>query len=265
MNLSRRAREAVLLNAVTLMAAIACLAPPLAQPPEFHAFADQRSWGPLGYAMDVLSNLPFALWGLAGLAVLFLTRAGTLLRGPQRHMAMLFFGGLVVTAGCSAWYHLAPTDASLVVDRQGMSVAFAGLMGLAVATRVSERLGTATGLLSLALGLLSVWVWQTSGNLTPWAVYQFGGMVLILGMLLAPALPDTLPVGWLAVLLVYGAAKLLETGDHLVFDATGWISGHSLKHIVASFAAWPVIHAILRLASRTPPAPDVPTPGPALA
>ena len=44
---------------------------------------------------------------------------------------------------------------------------------------------------------------------------------------------------------VYGLAKLLELGDHDIYAWTSQaVSGHSLKHIVASLAAWPVISAL---------------------
>ena len=45
-----------------------------------------------------------------------------------------------------------------------------------------------------------------------------------------------------AVIAWYVLAKLLELGDHAVFAATqGWVSGHSLKHVFAAMAAWPVM------------------------
>ena len=41
---------------------------------------------------------------------------------------------------------------------------------------------------------------------------------------------------------LYARAKALEFGDHAVFAWTqGWVSGHSLKHVMAALAAWPVI------------------------
>ena len=44
-------------------------------------------------------------------------------------------------------------------------------------------------------------------------------------------------------------AKLFEAGDHVIFEATGQLlSGHTLKHVIAAFSAWPVIAA---LAERT--------------
>ncbi|AEG94751.1 hypothetical protein [Ramlibacter tataouinensis] len=47
------------------------------------------------------------------------------------------------------------------------------------------------------------------------------------------------------MIAIYGLAKLLEAGDHAVFQATGqWLSGHSLKHLVAAAAAVPVVVAL---------------------
>ena len=49
--------------------------------------------------------------------------------------------GLVLTSVGSTVYHLRPDDAGLLWDRLGMAVAFAGLLGLAGASRVSLRAG----------------------------------------------------------------------------------------------------------------------------
>ncbi len=241
MNLSPRAREALLLSTVILLVALSCGLPPLAQHVDYHEFADQRAWGSLPYAMDVLSNLPFALWGLWGWLSVMRNKG---LQGAQRHMAQLFFGGLMITALCSTWYHLSPANGSLAVDRYGMTIAFAGVMGLAVGSRVSERAGLLSGLASLGLGAVSVWVWLEHGNLAPWAVYQFAGMALLLTLLLLPRIPGQLGIAWLWVVGIYAVAKLLELADHQLFEFTGWVSGHTLKHIVASLAAWPVVKAI---------------------
>ncbi len=65
-------------------------------------------------------------------------------------------------------------------------------------------------------------------------------------MLLALAFRPPLAKGWglplLAVIGWYMAAKVLELVDHEIFTAThGWVSGHSLKHVAAAMAAWPVL------------------------
>lgn len=244
---SIRRSEIRLLAAGLAMVLLAWLAPPLAQPALYHAFADQRSWLGLPFAMDVLSNLPFAGFGLAGLLCLRRLPA-TQLGAAQRSLAALFFGGLVLTAVCSAWYHWQPDDAGLAVDRFGMAVAIAGLLGLAVAGRISARAGVLTALAVLLLGPFSLWVWAVSGNVLPWGVLQFGSLALLLALAWVKPLPGALAVRWGVVILIYAVAKVLEQEDSVVFELAGQVvSGHSLKHVAAALVAWPVISALGRL------------------
>jgi hypothetical protein len=236
--------EALLLLACLALAAVALFGPAMAQPADYHAFADQRVlWG-LPFAMDVLSSLPFALAGAAGARCLFALPACKVGIG-QRAMAALFLAGLVLTAAGSMWYHLRPDDAGLAIDRYAMAVAFAGLLGLAAAGRVSERAGVVLGLALLVLAPLGVQAWSATGNVLPWAVLQFGGMALVLWLALLRPGPGALDIRWGLVILAYAAAKLLEANDHWVYQATGQlVSGHTLKHVVAALAAWPVVAAI---------------------
>ncbi len=237
--------EARLLFAVLALSLLAAFAPPLAQAPHFHDFADQRSWLGMPCALDVLSNLPFALFGAWGLH-----RLGRVpqLDATQHRLAALFFGGLLVTALGSAVYHWAPDDAGLVVDRLGMTVAFAGLLGLGGALHLSARAGQALAAVVLLLGPVSVAVWAAQGNLLPWALLQGSGLVLLLVLAFMKPLPGALAVRWGAVIAIYVVAKLCEQADHAIYQATGEIiSGHSLKHLVAAFAAWPVISALRTL------------------
>ena len=184
------------------------------------------------------------MWGLLALHRSS-TASTNLSTQPQPALAALFFGGLIITAICSGYYHLQPNNPSLVMDRLGMVIAFAGLLGIAVADRVSCRGGIATAAFVLAAGPLTVGVWADSGNLLPWVMLQGGGMLLIAVLAVARPLKESWGLQLLPVVIFYAAAKLLELGDHQVFEWTnGMISGHSLKHIVAAFAAWPVIAAI---------------------
>lgn len=213
----------------------------MAQFDHYHAFADQRPLLGLPCALDVLSNLPFALlggWGLLRLR----SDQGHQPTGAQRTLATLFFAGLVLTALCSGWYHLRPDDAGLAIDRLGMVSAFAGLLGLAVADRISARAGLWTAGAVLALGPVTVMVWANGGNLLPWSVLQGGGMVLIVLLALRRPVADAWGLPLAAVIAWYTLAKVLELGDHVVFDLTrGLVSGHTLKHVAAALAAWPVI------------------------
>ena len=250
--------ESVLLLAFGLTLLVACFGPHVAQQAHYHAFADQRSvWG-VPFVMDVLSNAPFAIagvWGLAGLWRLQRSSPASDLVangarwGVQPALAALFFAGLIVTAVCSSFYHWQPDNAGLAIDRLGMVVAFAGLLGLAVADRISARAGVATAAAVLAFGPLSVMVWDTSANLLPWALLQGGGMVLILLLAVCPTTRNPISDAWGiplgVVIALYAFAKLFELTDQAVFDLTQHLlSGHSLKHVVAALAALPVIRVM---------------------
>ena len=248
--------ETMLLAAVAVLLAVAVLGPAIAQPAHQHAFADQRAWHGIPFAMDVLSNLSFAAWGLAGMICWLGLATSTKHRPPKQNaehaLAGLFFAGLVATAAASSYYHWQPDNIGLGVDRLGMVIAFAGLLGLAVATRVSHSAGTATAAAMLLLGPLSVWFWFVFGNVMPWLVVQFGGMALVLWMAFSKPLHDALHVRWGVVVAVYAIAKFLELADHQIYELTSHaISGHSLKHLAASFAAWPVFTAVMCALEKT--------------
>jgi hypothetical protein len=247
--------ETGLLLACLGLLALALLGPTVAQPAHHHAFADTRAMWGLPFAMDVLSNLPFALAGAAGCWYLYKLPPRSV-GNVQRAMCLLFFTGLLLTAGASSWYHWLPDDAGLAIDRYGMSVAFAGLLGLAAAGRVSERAGAALGLAVLLLAPLAVKVWAATGNLMPWVALQFGGMALVVAFAALRPHHTALGIRWGVVIVAYAVAKLLEMGDHPVYELTGQlVSGHTLKHVVASMAAWPVIVAIRTLGESRQNAP----------
>ena len=256
------AAEWGLLAACALALLLAVLLPATALPAGYHDFADQRALGGLPNALDVLSNLPFVamaiwLWRLQvawwqhgvgfGSMQCLLPENGR----HAAHTAHLLLGvialGLAATGLCSSVYHWQPDDAHLCIDRLGMSLAFAGVLGLAVADRLSARAG-----LRLALPLLvaavaaTVWAWRM-GNMTPWAVVQGFGLLLLLAMAVRQPLPGALGVRWAWVVLAYGVAKALELHDQAVFDWTGGlIAGHSLKHGVAALAVLPIGLAVRR-------------------
>lgn len=210
-----------------------------------HPFVDARSWWGVPNTLDVLSNLPLVLAGAAG----FWSLRGRMLTQPTANALRVFFAGLILSGLGSASYHWAPDAGSLVIDRLGMAVAFAGVLALSVAERVGP--GESRGFLPvvLALALLSAALPHLQGNVLPWAVVQFGGMGLVLWVATRPPVPGALGVSWVGLIALYAVAKLLEVGDEAVFHATGeWVSGHSLKHVVAACAALPILGSLKRQA-----------------
>lgn len=260
--LSRRERG--LLFTFALLALVALFGPalPAADVAIASVFADNRTWHGLPNAMDVMSNLPFLLigcWGLYRLNRIDRAHQQALAQFPLAppasdppdntlDCAWLFFAGLIATAAGSAFYHLLPDAPRLAADRAGMAVAFAGLIGVAVCERVSQRAGWPAAWFVLTAGLLAAEVVQETGNVLPWALVQFGGMALVLTLALATPMRGAvgLKLGW--VIFFYAVAKAFELADHQVYEASGQlISGHSLKHLVAALAGLPVLTALRKL------------------
>jgi signal transduction histidine kinase len=128
-----------------------------------------------------------------------------------------------------------------------MGVAFAGLLGLAVADRLSDRAGLALAGLTLLLAPVAAGLPLVNGNMGPWAVVQVGGLVVLAALACRRVRPGALGFSIAAVIALYAVAKGLELSDHAVFALThGAVSGHSLKHAVAALAAVPVLLALRR-------------------
>ncbi len=206
-----------------------------------HPFIDARAFWGIPNALDVLSNLIFLPMGLWGMVSLF--QAPVVPRATRQAATVLFVGLLLTCAG-SSFYHWAPSPLGLALDRAGMAVAFAGVLGLAAAERVSQRAAPWVWAGVLGAGLLGSAL-AFAGASATWMVVQFGGMGVVLWAAAQRAQPGALGIRWALVIAIYAAAKLLELGDAAVFHATGdLVSGHSLKHLVASLAALPVINAL---------------------
>jgi hypothetical protein len=260
--LSRRERGLLFTFALLALAGLFGPALPAADVAIASVFADNRGWHGLPNAMDVLSNLPFLLIGCWGLY-----RLNRIDRAHQRALAQfplappasdppdntldcawLFFAGLIATAAGSAFYHLMPDAPRLAADRAGMAVAFAGMIGMAVCERVSQRAGWPAAWFVLAAGLLAAEMVQETGNVLPWAIVQFGGMALVLTLALATPMRGAvgLKLGW--VIFFYAIAKAFELMDHQIYEVSGQlISGHSLKHMMAALAGLPVLAALRKL------------------
>ena len=235
-----RAEICLMLGLIAALA-FACFGPTMAQYDHYHEFANQRAWVGLPFVLDVLSNLPFALFGGWGLWLLHRGET-TVPTGTQRALAFLFFGGLVLTAACSSWYQLHPSDLRLVVDRLGMVVAFAGLLGIAVANRIRDKAGLSVAASAIVFGSLAVATWAANGNLLPWSAFQVSGMLLVVLLSWRKPAAEGWDVPLMAVVGWYTLAKVLELNDGIVFWVSGdLVSGHTLKHLAAAMAAFPII------------------------
>lgn len=211
------------------------LLPFVAQDQAYHAFADRRVFLGIPNAADVLSNLAFLLVGAVGVMRLAASDRA-MFSAPTEASLWCVMLGFVATAAGSAWYHLDPDDATLFWDRLPMTLIFAGLLSAALAQRVSGKLAR-VGLVALVvLGVASVAYWRATGDLSLYALLQFGGLgALLLLVAVTPRGAD--PFQWWWVIGWYALAKVVEVADGAIWEASGgFVAGHALKHVAAAVA-----------------------------
>lgn len=216
---------------------------PIPQDPEYHLFADARALLGIPNFWNVVSNAPFVVAGIAGLVALARGPTGVL-PGLRTAYVLLFAGSILVGLG-SSWYHLAPSNATLVWDRLPMTIAFMAFFALVLGEHVSVPLARRVLWPLVALGVASVAWWAHVDDLRVYALVQFGPILVLPALLLVyPSRLDSTRPLWL-VLASYVAAKLLEHWDDALFAATGF-SGHPLKHVAASIAIFAMVSALRR-------------------
>lgn len=242
---------------------------PIPQDSAYHDFADRRGFLGIENFMDVVSNAPFLVVGLAGLAWLVprLVRVGpgkSILSNAEHTAWLIFFAGALVTAAGSSYYHWAPGTRRLFWDRLPMTVAFMSLMAVQVMERVSLRAGKWLLGPLLVAGTLSVVYWRNTellgrGDLRPYVLVQFFPILAIPLMLaLFPPRYDRARDVLLAFLW-YGLAKLMEELDVPVFRATGGlVSGHTIKHLLAGAGVAQLLWMVMkrRPVDATPSPPE---------
>jgi Ceramidase len=224
-------RESLLLGVLFLpLIALVTAAQPIAQDPAYHGFADQRTVFGVPNGLNVLSNLPFLLVGLASLRTALRTV------GARNSWATHFAGTAAVCLG-SAYFHWEPNNATLVWDRIPMTVAFMGLFIALLSEHIERNIEAVLLAPALVIGVGSVLWWAYSGDLRLYVWVQFGPLLAIPVLIVFFKGPYSHRYCLLYGLGFYVAAKLAEMWDRQIFEMTGqWLSGHSLKHVLAAGA-----------------------------
>src|SRR5262249_27797187 len=108
----------------------------------YHRFVDDRTFLGIPNALNVLSNIPFFVVGIAGLIVCLVKWRSIHFCDPrERWFFVAFFLGVALTTLGSSYYHLAPGNERLLWDRLPMTIAFMGLFAAIIAERVNVQLG----------------------------------------------------------------------------------------------------------------------------
>ena len=244
-------RWRLLLPIAIAIVAVAILAKhgPIPQESSYHDFADQRTLLGIPHFWDVISNLPFLVAGIVGFRAVRDKPSGLL---PELRVAYtIFFFACALLAFGSGYYHLQPNNDRLMWDHLPMAIGFMAFFAAIVGEHISLRAARVAITPLIAWGSFSVLWWRVTeanghGDLRLYIAVQFLPMLLI--PVIIALFPSRLTrVGYVgAVMLWYALAKILELCDQRVYELSGVVSGHTLKHLASAVAMFVVIRALRR-------------------
>lgn len=222
------------------------LLPTISQSQSYHEFADARMVAGVPNFWNVVSNVPFALVGAAGL-----------LRCRRDAATTIIFGSIFLVGFGSSYYHWSPDDETLFWDRLPLALAFMAILAGAIEERVSAKAGAVLLWPLLGIALLSLLVWRWSGDLRLYGWVQFFPVVTLPPMFLLLPAKYTGAGYWIVAAGLHLLAKLFEYLDAQIYSIGHAVSGHTLKHLAAAAASF----AILRYFQTRRPVLSVKTPG----
>ncbi len=227
--------------------AVVFVVEPIPQNLAYHRFSDTNTlWGIANF-WNVLSNFPFMVVALYGLIAMRRLDKNSL-EGVERTVSGIFFIGLFFTGIGSGYYHLSPSNSTLVWDRLPMTIAFMAFFTFVLSMHLGKKTGSLLLWPLIMIGIVSVFYWDYTESIGAGDL-RFYAMIQFLPMLLIPAIVLMFPTAsyntasvW-AVIAVYFAAKVSEYFDYQLYELIG-MSGHSLKHVIAALSGIAFLYAI---------------------
>lgn len=248
-------REVLLAAVLTGMAMVTVWLPPLPQPEAYHAFAETRTLLGIPHFGDVVSNLAFILAGLLGLTWFLRVR-----KRLHEHFAhpveawpyLCAFIAIALVGAGSAYYHWDPDHQRLYWDRVPMTITFMAIFAAIIGERTHYRIGLIALPVLILLGVAAATHWllterHGAGDLRPYLLTQ--AVPLIVGPLLILLYRSVYTRGsdFIVAALWYLLALVAENLDHGIHELTaGWLSGHTLKHLLAATAIWWILRMLQR-------------------
>lgn len=222
---------------------------PIPQDPAYHSFADQRSILGISNFWNVISNLPMLFIGLYGFYVSF-KDVSQMPNLVTKLIPLTLCLGILTACFGSAYYHYAPTNATLFWDRLPMTLMFMPIFSLVIYDFVGRKPGEITYYLSVPFGVFSILYWQYTesigtGDLRPYVLVQFFPMVIAPFILWLFPKKTTYVRYIVLMLLWYIVAKLAEHFDAAIYETLGFWSGHTIKHLVGAISLWYAIRLLI--------------------
>jgi hypothetical protein len=248
-SITRRTRLWVVAG-LTLAVAVAILTrPPIPQSQSYNDFADQRTLLGIPNLLNAISNVPFLLVGILGLAFLWRRRASgdAFVEPSEKWPYVFFFAGAALTCFGSTYYHLKPNDDRLMWDRLPMTLSFMAFFAATIAERIDAKAGVRLLLPMVIVGVGSVLYWHLSELRTTGGDLRWYVEVQYYPMLAIPIIAFLFPSRYthstciFGVLGLYVVSKVFELLDTSTFALGQIVSGHTLKHLAAAAAIYLVL------------------------
>ncbi len=248
--MKRRTKYLILFSISAAVLVTVYVQGPIPQDPSYHEFADQRAVFGVPNFWNVITNVPFVIVGMIGMSHISLGKTTGGLPGLRREY-FAFFLGVCATGFGSMFYHLTPSNQTLLWDRIPMTIAFGAFFCAVVGEHISLPAGRNMFWPLIALGTGSVLYWYATessgcGDLRLYALVQYLPLLLI-PVIVILFKSNLAPVTYLwAACGAYAAAKLAESFDKTIYGAGYILSGHSVKHLAAAYGAFAFSVALRR-------------------
>ena len=246
----RRVRVGLLVGVSAILSSTLFFVPCIPLGAGYHVFADQRMFFEIPNCLNVLSNVPFVLIGVWGLASLLrMSPSDSIIGDRERIPYFVFFAGVALTGIGSGWYHLAPGDSRLAWDLLPMTFCFTSLLCAVIVDRIGARVGLWMLLPLNALGAASVLylyltLMEGHGDLGFYLFVQFFPAVPI-SMMIALFPPRyTRTEDLFAAFLFFVLAKCFGLLDKQIYSLGSILSGHTLKHLAAALACYWILRML---------------------
>ncbi len=217
---------------------------PIPQNMQYHHFADTERYLALPNALNVISNLPLIWLGISGFLAFSRGENKTLqiVRSNLLAYRLLFLSVALAGFG-SSYYHLEPSNDALLWDRLPIAMGFMSLFSIVIAEYISVAVGRRLLWPLVVVGALSVFYWWSSesmgaGDLRPYLLVQFLPILTLPIVLLCFKTDYVAASRYWLLLACYVLAKLFEHFDYQIYELSGVISGHTLKHLMPVLGLW---------------------------
>uniref|UniRef100_A0A914YSQ7 Alkaline phytoceramidase n=1 Tax=Panagrolaimus superbus TaxID=310955 RepID=A0A914YSQ7_9BILA len=213
----------------------------------YHNYADQRFILGIPFFFNVLSNIPFLLVGILGMHLLWFGKMKEeKIDKIESNLYAAFFFFIFIGGFGSGFYHLDPTNFTLLFDRLPLSATGMSLLSAIIAERISPILARNLFFPLILFSALATCFWgftesQGAGDIRAYAFVNFLPALFIPITLLFFPKDYSGTKYFVKLVIFFFISRVAETLDKKVFALTfHLISGHTIKHLTLGFAVFQI-------------------------